>query len=651
MVFDFISIIGLIAFIVLSYLFFLEKRKTKERFSDSRQNLTEKVEHINDVIDKNQSEFDSKLSEQFLVTIEILQEERGIVEANRELLEKKLSESEVKIEDFAANSELHREKIESKITDNYRFLTDQLRTLATATAKLRADSEDLKKQIAFFTEIGADSTQLNEEVDFELEDLNIDKAVDEAEEIFKKLDRGDQTFLQEGGNASEFDIKAILDSGVEIIPDSTTLDMDQLNAVSLMENTNENLFITGKAGTGKSFLLKVFVKLTKKKTLKVSPTGIAALNIGGATIHSTFGFNNLVYLNVEDIDWGTISLNGGKIQLLREMDTLIIDEISMVRADTFHKIDRILRVVNNKDIPFGGKQIIVFGDLFQLPPIASKKEEDHLKIKYEGIHFFNSDAYKEGNFRIIELDSNHRQKQDATFFEILNRMREGNVSESDISVINKRKDDSSEELRRIVRLFPTKAEAEKVNQQELEKIPPMYKEHTYHAKILFHKYNDQNKIKTSDFPIEPTLRLKVGALVMMVKNDVNRRWVNGTLGIISFLSDDEVRVTIDKVEHVVEKQVFESREASLVGGRIEYEIVLKLEQYPVVLGYAITIHKSQGQTYQKIACDITDCFAPGQAYVALSRCSTLDGLHLLKEIDGRHIAVDSEVRNFYVNAR
>jgi DNA replication protein DnaC len=648
MFFDFLSIIGLIAFIVLAYLFFQEKRKIKERFSESQKDLTDNVKHINDVVDKNQSELDSKLSEQYLETIEMFQEERGIVQANKEMLEKKISESDEK---FTTIAEHHREKIESKITDDYKFLTDQLRTLATATAKLRADSEDLKKQIAFFTEIGADSTQLNEDVDFELEDLNIDKAVSEAREIIKKLDRGDQTFLEEGETAPEFDIKAILDYGVEIIPDSTILDLDQLNAVSLMENTNENLFITGKAGTGKSFLLKVFVKLTKKKTLKVSPTGIAALNIGGATIHSTFGFNNLVYLNVEDIDWESISLNGGKIQLLREMDTLIIDEISMVRADTFHKIDRILRVVNNKDIPFGGKQIIAFGDLFQLPPIASKEEENHLKIKYKGIHFFNSDAYKEGKFRIIELDSNHRQKQDATFFEILNRMREGNVSEADISVINKQKDNSSEKLRTIIRLFPTKAEAEKVNQKELEKIPPMYKEHTYHAKILYHKYNDQNKIKTSDFPIEPTLKLKVGALVMMVKNDLNRHWVNGTLGIVSFLSDDKVKVTIDKIEYEVEKQVFESREASLVGGRIEYEIILKVEQYPIVLGYAITIHKSQGQTYQKIACDITDCFAPGQAYVALSRCSTLDGLHLLKEIDGRHIAVDSEVRNFYVNAR
>lgn len=170
------------------------------------------------------------------------------------------------------------------------------------------------------------------------------------------------------------------------------------------------MFITGKAGTGKSFLLDVFVRATSKKTIKLAPTGIAALNIGGATLHSTFGYNNLENISLEDISASTIQLKSDKVRILIEVDTIIIDEISMVRVDTFDKIDKILRMFNKSAKPFGGKQMIVFGDLFQLPPIAKLQETKYLTDYYGGIFFFNSNAYSNGGFKFIELSTTHRQK-------------------------------------------------------------------------------------------------------------------------------------------------------------------------------------------------------------------------------------------------
>jgi len=320
----------------------------------------------------------------------------------------------------------------------------------------------------------------------------------------------------------------------------------------------------------------------------------------------------------------------------------------MVRADTFDKIDKILKVINNNNRPFGGKQIIAFGDLFQLPPIAKRDEEQYLREKYGGIFFFFSNAYKDGDFKFIELTNNHRQEKDARFFEVLNRMREGRITDEDIALVNERVCVNGDELRRVVRLFPRKQEAEQVNALELERIPA--REYTNEARVMLNKYNNQNINIDNTFPITKTLKLKLGALIMMIENDAGKRWVNGTLGIISFISNETIKVKINDIEHEVHKSVFETREATYIGGRIEYEVVLQVEQYPIVLAYAITIHKSQGMTYQRIACDISDCFAPGQAYVALSRCSSLNGISLLNSITRAEVAVDSEVKNFYINA-
>lgn len=433
---------------------------------------------------------------------------------------------------------------------------------------------------------------------------------------------------------------------------SNVLDEEQLWAYSLLENTNKNYYITGKAGTGKSFLLKLFVKATNKKTLKLAPTGISALNVKGETIHSIFGFHNIEKLDIKDINIDNIKLKSEKKSVLKHVDTIIIDEISMVRSDVFDRIDRILRAINDNDMFFGGKQIIVFGDLYQLPPIANREETKYLKDKYGGIFFFFSNAYKNGDFTFIELTTNHRQKEDKVFFEILNRMREGMITNEDIDVLNKRVCVDEQQLRRRIRLLPKKDEVEKINKAELDTNRDA-KEYTFKAEILFDKYKSQDAKVDSNFPITNILKLKHGSLVMMVNNHISKQWVNGTLAIISFINEEVIKVMIDGFEYEVHKSSFETQEAKYDDdtGRIEYETIFKIEQYPIVLAYAITIHKSQGKTYPSLACDIKDCFAPGQAYVALSRCSTLSGIFLLRPITRAEVSVDVDVKDFYIAAK
>jgi hypothetical protein len=412
-----------------------------------------------------------------------------------------------------------------------------------------------------------------------------------------------------------------------------------------MENGNQNFFITGKAGTGKSFLLDVFRKTTSKSHVVLAPTGIAALNVNGVTLHSTFGYYNLVNLDVDVISEKTIRLKSEKAIILRRVSTIIIDEISMVRADTFDKIDRILKAVNNNDKPFGGKQVFLFGDLFQLPPVVKRNEYEYLYDKYGGIYFFCSEAFRKGNFRFVELTINHRQKDDADYFALLNRIRDGSATSRDLDLLNTRvvKDESMYD--RFTTLLPTKAEVEKVNQYHMDHLRSQL--FTYHAEVVLDKKPNENRNLEAIFPIVTRLQLKKGALVMMVANDIDHRWVNGTLGIVAGLTEKGISVAIDKRVYEIHRTEFTEQEITYVNGRIVYEDVYKVLQYPVVPAYAITIHKSQGQTYKNIVCDIDRCFASGQAYVALSRCSSLEGMHLKNSVSGASIHVDRTVLDFY----
>ena len=427
--------------------------------------------------------------------------------------------------------------------------------------------------------------------------------------------------------------------------DDAQLDSEQAAIYHEMEFSNENFFITGKAGTGKSFLLNAFKKRTQKSYIVLAPTGIAALNVDGVTLHSAFGFYNLVNLNIADISPWTIRLKSEKQLVLKNVSTIIIDEISMVRADTFEKIDRILRVVNRTDEPFGGKQILLFGDLFQLPPIANKTEHEFLKDHFGGVHFFCSHAYKQSDFQFRELTINHRQKEDAAFFEILNRIRDGSVTTEDISTLNTRIVRDFSIYDRFTTLFPTKAEVEKANHYHICQLHTP--EYAYRAVITVDKYPSKTRELDKIFPIADTLRLKKGALVMMVANDPEHRWVNGTLGIVEALSSNRIFVSIDRRTYDIEPFEFSEQEITYEYGKLVYEDILTVMQFPIVPAYAMTIHKSQGKTYQNIICNINRCFADGQAYVALSRCASLNGLHLTHEVSPASIKVDKSVLDFY----
>lgn len=496
--------------------------------------------------------------------------------------------------------------LQNAIEEQKKFISDILQ-----------ENQKLKKDLEFYTEINADSMTLNTE--------------DSLPTI--------STNLLPGNEISKITLPIPIND--------LQLDSEQNYAFDLLNNSDKNLFITGKAGTGKSYLLKKFANETLRNVLLLAPTGISAINIHGTTIHSAFGFDNLSTLQLEELNSSSLMLKKEQRSLLKAVDIFIIDEISMVRADVFEKINKILQIIMHNDKPFGGKRFILFGDLYQLPPIAKKDEIKYLNTMFGGIFFFLANAYKNGNFEFIELTINHRQEKDKIFFNILNNIRQDTVTDNDIDILNKRFCADESSLRRVIRLFSTKDKVDKINKIELDNIPG--KEYIYKSVVQF--YKDANKkISESSFPISTELKLKTGALVMMVTNDIDKRWVNGTLGIVSKLTDTSIEVTIDGMKYDVTPFEFKQQEAIYKNGKIEYIPVLTVKQFPLVLAYAITIHKSQGMTYQKVACDISNTFAKGQAYVALSRCSSLDGLFLLNEISKTSVfSVDKKVKEFYQN--
>ncbi len=370
--------------------------------------------------------------------------------------------------------------------EKYLNLIDKL---TKTNSQMKSEIELLEKKLDFYLNIEEDSSKLNEK--------------ENSEEQLKLIEEASNQIISDRTKNQNINTNNSYENNL-------VLDNEQMNACDIMENTNYNFFITGKAGTGKSFLLDVFKKTTKKDYIVLAPTGIAALNVGGITIHSAFGYDNLVNLNLENINEYTIHLREEKIIILRQIETIIIDEISMVRADTFDKIDKILKIINKSTLPFGGKQIIIVGDLFQLSPIAKNEEIKFLNDKYGGIYFFLSDSFKKGNFNFIELTINHRQKDDLAFFEILNHIRNGQISDSDIEILNKRVVTDVSAYDRFITLLPTKKEAKKVNDERLSSLE--MPEYTYSAQIIFDKYRNKTNNFESIFPITTDLKLRKGAL-------------------------------------------------------------------------------------------------------------------------------------------
>lgn len=383
---------------------------------------------------------------------------------------------------------------------------------------------------------------------------------------------------------------------------------EQAALVKMMEETREHMFITGRAGTGKSLVLRTFRKMTQYSIVVTAPTGIAALNVQGQTIHSLF----------------------------KRVDKIIIDEISMVRADVLDALDERMRQACDNNLPFGGKQLIMIGDVFQLPPVVERDLRDYFDRVYGGVYFFNATVWQKTEFKVFELTQVFRQK-DSAFKDILNAVRDGSVVEEQIASLNVRHGVTLPK-EGTVTLATTNALVTQINQERLDRLPG--KAYQYNAAIT-------GEMQKNTFPTEERLYLKKDAQVVLLKNDQNGRWVNGTVGVIEKLSETSVEVRVNGVVHTLEKNTWEEIAYTYEKDEIKAKVVSSFEQYPIRLAWALTIHKSQGQTYESVCLDLTrPTFAHGQLYVALSRATSLQGLYLKMPVKMRDVIVDPKVIEF-----
>ena len=405
-----------------------------------------------------------------------------------------------------------------------------------------------------------------------------------------------------------------------LLPDDFVLSEEFESIVEQIENTKDHFYITGKAGSGKSTLLAYFRSVTQKNTAVLAPTGVAAIRVKGQTIHSFFGFPPKV-IQTRHIK------KVRQIELLQNLDTLIIDEISMVRADVFDAIDYSLRVHRKKlTQPFGGVQVIVFGDLFQLPPVVNMDESSLLERIYpNGQFFFHSNIFQDAQFKTLELQSIYRQTDDH-FIYLLNAVRDGSITNSQIDSLNDSLVENFEMDEGKIILTTTNARASGINQNYLKQLSS--EEFSYRAQATGQFYKEL-------FPTDEVLKLKKGAQVIMIKNDPEKRWVNGSIGTIHDIAEKKIKVKINHKIYEVKKEKWDRIQYSYDDDQQEVleNVTGSFKQYPMRLAWAITIHKSQGQTFEKVIIDMSQgSFAPGQLYVALSRCISLEGIELLRPL-------------------
>lgn len=424
----------------------------------------------------------------------------------------------------------------------------------------------------------------------------------------------------------KLNLKQVDISNIELSP-------EQKDFFNRIENANNNVFITGKAGTGKSLLLQYFKQNTSKKAVIVAPTGVAALNVGGQTIHSFF-----------KIRWGFIKNEDLKLTsktalLLRNIDTIVIDEISMVRADLMDGIDYLLKLARSNNLPFGGAQIVMFGDLYQLPPIVEDEGlQKYFAHNHGGYYFFNAHVWKNKLPEIYELSTIFRQKDNA-FKDILDAIRIGEINTQNLTLLNSRVTLNIPEDGVII-LVPTNNLVREINLRRLAQLEGESKE--YVATI-------SGRLEESSFPTDEVLIFKKGAQVIFLKNDRDKRWVNGTIGHIESLNNDEIKVNVDGIVYSIPKETWTKIRYSydIETRKINEEVVSSFTQFPLKLAWAMTIHRSQGQTYGSVAVDMgSGAFAHGQTYVALSRCRTLEGVFLKREILNQDIIVDPVIISF-----
>jgi ATP-dependent exoDNAse (exonuclease V) alpha subunit len=411
-----------------------------------------------------------------------------------------------------------------------------------------------------------------------------------------------------------------------------------------MELTNECLFITGKAGTGKSTLLRHFVKNTKKQVVVLAPTGIAAINVGGSTVHSFFRlpFRPIVQ---DDEEIHRFAKSTEKFKILHKLDTLIIDEVSMLRADLIDAIDQSLRI-NGGDMskPFGGKQVIFFGDLFQLEPVVQNNEvERYLFTEYYNSHyFFDARVFQQMHLTCIELRKVFRQT-DAHFIALLDAIRLNKAGDADLEKLNTRIDRYFEPTTNdfYVTLCTRNNTAAGINEYNLSKLGSV--EYVYKGIV-------ENEFSLKQLPTEQVLVLKEGAQIIFIKNSATGKWVNGTIAKVHSLGPDKIEVQLANGE--IEEVRMETWENKLyrwdaMNRRVKSEVIGTFKQYPIKLAWAITIHKSQGLTFDKMILEMGGgAFAHGQLYVALSRCRSMEGLILREPIRYKDIIIDERVVRF-----
>jgi ATP-dependent exoDNAse (exonuclease V) alpha subunit len=413
-------------------------------------------------------------------------------------------------------------------------------------------------------------------------------------------------------------------------------------ALRIMENSRENLFITGRAGTGKSTLLSYFTSVTKKNVIILAPTGVAALNVKGQTIHSFFHFKPGI---TPDTVKTLPRIYSSKY---KKIDTIIIDEISMVRADLLDCIDKFMKLNGLEyTLPFGGVQMIFIGDLYQLPPVVIEEEKRMFKDFYKSPYFFDSKIFSKMKVKFIELNKHYRQK-DKEFINLLNSIRNNIITDEDLEKLNSRADLKSNQNSddNYITLTTTNALADSINKIHLDALA---------GDVITSKAIVSGDFNKKLEPADDNLTLKINSQVMMLNNDQSKRWVNGSIGKVIGVgknADQEKTIIVefpDGYKANVSKHTWEIFKFSYENSNKKFSSKKtgSFKQYPMMLAWAVTIHKSQGKTFDRVIIDVgSGTFAYGQLYVALSRCTTLDGIILKRKIERRHILTDPNIAQF-----